>query len=52
MGSDISSKIYDGFFNNDASFPAWYWYLTYMKKGAGGADQHGAHDPAVDRLWL
>ena len=51
LGPAINGKTYNGFLNNDATFPAWYWYVQYMKPGAGAADQHGAHDAAVDRLW-
>jgi peptide/nickel transport system substrate-binding protein len=47
----VNSHTYSGFMANDDTYPAWYWYQTYMVAGAYSADQHGTGDPAVTRLF-
>jgi peptide/nickel transport system substrate-binding protein len=49
--NQVNSHTYMGFLANDVTYPAWYWYQTYMVAGAYSGDQHGASDPAVDAIY-
>jgi peptide/nickel transport system substrate-binding protein len=32
--------------------PVWNLYQDYFRTGSADGDQHGWHDPVIDRLWL
>jgi peptide/nickel transport system substrate-binding protein len=51
FSTEVNSHKYSGFLANDDTYPAWYWYQTYMIADAYSADQHGTNDPAVTRLF-
>jgi peptide/nickel transport system substrate-binding protein len=52
FGPDLGSGTYPAWVTSIAELPAWVYYSFLLAPHAELGDQHGFHDPVIDKLWL
>jgi peptide/nickel transport system substrate-binding protein len=52
FGQALNSRIYPVMTDSWQSIPMWDFYSYQLERGSQWGDQHGWHDPMIDKLWL
>jgi peptide/nickel transport system substrate-binding protein len=52
VGQMFSGKAYAAYLGSTGVGTTWRNYTEFLQKDAPFGDQHGWHDPVIDRLWL